>query len=315
MLSTRDSLSSSARTRETDCTHTTPKRWTALTSFTICSAKDDYLAAVRNMSINVFDNSFVFPNVMFLPTGGVKIDWSKCLEQGKLRAVLQEIAQNIPKLPISISLHSMRRGGAFYRIFVSPQRRYDFQELLAWCRWEDAKTCCEYLITHSISRQLDPRNLLRDKGSQQFKSPDSSHASRIDVDTLSDAIAKRLKESGTPLPTTKNTQQPRALTKKQGTLDAFVAIKNIPTARNGREAWDQWHHANPKAGLFCALKDFTPEMIKLDRRKYSERQVLGVAFKNFQSYDQFEAVYEGYTNTYTCLVREVRKRKRESILS
>ncbi|CAK4102699.1 unnamed protein product, partial [Aphanomyces euteiches] len=177
------------------------------------------------MSINVSDNSFVFPNVMFLPTGGVKIDWSKCLEQGKLRAVLQEIAQNIP----------------------------------------------------NISRQLDPRNLLRDKRSQQFKSPDSSHASRIDVDTLSDAIAKRLKESGTPLPTTKNTQQPRALTKKQGTLDAFVAIKNIPTARNGREAWDQWHDANPKAGLFCALKDFTPEMIKLDRRKYSERQVLGVA--------------------------------------
>ena len=36
---------------------------------------------------------------------------------------------------------------------------------MAWCRWSDAKTCCEYLITRSISNEIDPSMLLYDQQS------------------------------------------------------------------------------------------------------------------------------------------------------
>ncbi|RHY99188.1 hypothetical protein DYB35_011334, partial [Aphanomyces astaci] len=57
---------------------------------------------------------------------------------------------------------------------------------------------------------------------------------------------------------------------RQLSLRECMVTKSIPTARSGRDPWDQWFTAYPKSGLFCAIKDFTKDMIKCDRRKYSE---------------------------------------------
>ncbi|ETV68370.1 hypothetical protein H257_15691 [Aphanomyces astaci] len=54
---------------------------------------------------------------------------------------------------------------------------------------------------------------------------------------------------------------------RQLSLRECVVTKSIPTARSARDAWDQWFTACPKSGLFCAIKDFTKDMIKCDRRK------------------------------------------------
>ncbi|RHY52842.1 hypothetical protein DYB30_011013, partial [Aphanomyces astaci] len=125
----------------------------------------------------------------------------------------------------------MRRGGCFYRVFESPERKFNFRELMAWCRWTDAKTCCEYLVTRSISDGIDPRNCM--------------------------SIEQ-------PKPVLPPARQ------RQLSLRECMVTKSIPTARSGRDPWDQWFTAYPKSGLFCAIKDFTKDMIKCDRRKYSE---------------------------------------------
>jgi hypothetical protein len=67
-----------------------------------------------------------------MTSGGIKIDWPRDTDQSKLRAVLKTSIQHNATLPISISLHNMRRGGAFHHAFQSPSRRFDFQELVAW---------------------------------------------------------------------------------------------------------------------------------------------------------------------------------------
>ncbi|ETV84119.1 hypothetical protein H257_03429 [Aphanomyces astaci] len=72
----------------------------------------------------------------------------------------------------------------------------------------------------------------------------------------------------------------------------------------GLQAWQQWFVADPGAGLVCALKDYNSDMIRLDRKKYSERLTLASAFEKYQSYEQFEAAYSGYTKSYAKLLRE-----------
>ncbi|RLO05491.1 hypothetical protein DYB28_011427 [Aphanomyces astaci] len=37
------------------------------------------------------------------------------------------------------------------------------------------------------------------------------------------------------------------------------------------DAWNQWFTGEPQLGLFQLLRSFTKEMIRADRRKYSER--------------------------------------------
>ncbi|RHY32527.1 hypothetical protein DYB32_002473 [Aphanomyces invadans] len=67
-------------------------------------------------------------------------------------------------------------------------------------------------------------------------------------------------------------------------MDQFVAQKSVPTARSALEAWQQWVVADPAIGLVCALKDYTKEMIRMDRKKYFERLTLG---KEFNSLTEF----------------------------
>ncbi|KAF0685674.1 Aste57867_22476 [Aphanomyces stellatus] len=208
----------------------------------------------------------------------------------------------------------MRRGGSFYRVFESPERRFNFRELMAWCKWEDAKTCCEYLITRSITNEIDPRNLLRVSGANHV-----SNQSAMNTQDLCDAIVKNLWERAPWLPVGGGApvQPQRALASKpqrQTTLDAFVAHTTIPTARSAKEAWDQWFTGDIAAGVFQPLRSFTKDMIRADHRKYSERLTLSIAFSKYVSFDMFAVAYSDHTSSYSNTLSEVRKRKREGRL-
>ncbi|KAG9415341.1 hypothetical protein AC1031_008779 [Aphanomyces cochlioides] len=251
--------------------------------------------------------AFVFPHTTNPNNGTTIVDWFKQMEQMYLRRLLLEVVDHTPELPIGISLHSMRRGGSFYRVFVSPERRFDFRELMAWCRWEDPKTCCEYLVTKSLSDSIDPRNLLQLGGglSQQIQhvNKDNSLDIAAIVDTVINALRADLLRA-----------QPKTPATRQMSMDNFVVPRAIPTASSGREAWNQWFTIDPNGGYFCAIKDLPKEDIRRDRRKYSERLTLASAFNQYSTYDDFEAAYEGHTRTYSGLLKEVRKRKRNECL-
>ncbi|ETV69612.1 hypothetical protein H257_14751 [Aphanomyces astaci] len=101
---------------------------------------------------------------------------------------------------------------------------------------------------------------------------------------------------------------------RQSSMDQFVSQKSIPTARSALEAWQQWFVADPAIGLVCALKDYTKEMIRMDRKKYSERFTLATAFSKYQTFQQFDASYQGFTNSYAKVLHEVWRRKRLNIM-
>ena len=233
----------------------------------------------------------------------------KPLEQNFLRRLLQGVVERSPTLSIGISLHSMRRGGCFYRVFDSTERKFNFRELMAWCRWEDAKTCCEYLVTKSISDKIDPRNLLRMKA-PNHTGVDSVVSVLENWEFVLDEIRKCIREEMSARYGKKNEPTVR----HQLSIKEYVTPKGIPTARNASDAWSQWFMAEPKKGLFSAIKDFSREMIKIDRKRYSERHTLGQAFTKYVDLVQFEAAYAGHTSSYSCLLKEVRKRKREGRL-
>ncbi|KAG9404844.1 hypothetical protein AC1031_005055 [Aphanomyces cochlioides] len=203
----------------------------------------------------------------------------------------------------------MRRGGSFYRVFESRERRFNFRELMAWCRWGDVKTMCEYLITKNLSDEIDPRNLLSNAKSNGFVvSSDSSHA--VTAEAIAEFLVKFLQEQDALVPAAK---KPPSIN-KQTTLKSYVVPKTIPTAHSAREAWQQWFYADVANGRPCALKDFTKSMVKMDRKKYSERQTIAHAFSKFHSFDLFANAFAGHTETYTSLLKEVRKCKRDGCL-
>ncbi|KAG9416718.1 hypothetical protein AC1031_001101 [Aphanomyces cochlioides] len=267
----------------------------------VCAFHEEYLGTLRSSGVNLTSSAFVFPNFVFQQGGVPRVDWQRALEQTTLRKLLGEIVEITPNLPIGISLHSLRRGGAFYRVFESKERRFNFRELMAWCRWADPKTCCEYLVTQSLSNEIDPRNLLHVSGGAVGSLPFS-------VDELVEAIVKSLQQSGG----VKGAVLPKAT--RQTTLDGFIAQKTIPTARSGLQAWQQWFVSDPGSGLVCALKDYNSDMIRRDRKKYSERLTLAMAFTRYPTYEQFEVAYSGCTGSYARLLKEVRRRKRLDML-
>ncbi|KAF0706389.1 hypothetical protein As57867_006745, partial [Aphanomyces stellatus] len=276
----------------------------------------DYLGFVRRASPNLATKSFVFPAYTSETNGTPKLNWYKHLDQNNVRLFVKNFVQKCPDLPTGISLHSMRRGGSFYRVFESPDRRFNFRELMAWCRWEDAKTCCEYLITRSLTNEVDPKNLLRVNA---LPPPYASNMNALSTNDLCDAIVKRLHEMGSPSLEPGRAQPlmvaiPPPKSQRQTTLDRFVRHDVIPTARSARDAWTQWFTGDPQVGLFQPLRSFTKDMIRADRRKYSERMTLALAFSKYVSYEMFEAAYDGHTTSFSNTLAEVRKRKREGQL-
>ncbi|RHY83304.1 hypothetical protein DYB26_008752 [Aphanomyces astaci] len=288
----------------------------------VCGFYNDYVNAIGATLMNVTKDAFVFPQVTCLINGSVKINWAKAMEQDFLRKQINDLVESTPSLSVKISLHSMRRGGCFYRVFESPERKFNFRELMAWCRWEDTKTCCEYLMTKSLSDAIDPRHLLQTR----HRRPHGVNVEPTNVAEIVDQIAQYVlthlqgdrtssvlsSSPATPseLSAIVNKQPPLA----QRSIQDFVVPKIIPTARSAKDAWEQWFSVDHKNGRPCALKDYTKSMIKSDRKKYSERQTIATAFNKYQSYSHFEQAYAGYTNTYSNLLHEVRKRKRENTL-
>ncbi|RHY12997.1 hypothetical protein DYB36_007847 [Aphanomyces astaci] len=275
----------------------------------VCGLYEDYVDKIAATLMQTSKDAFVFPHVSMLPSGNVKVDWFKAMEQNFVRRQLNDIIESSPGLPVGISLHSMRRGGCFYRVFESPERRFDFRELMAWCRWGDAKTCCEYLVTRTLSNAIDPRLLLE----KRSLVPSGVHGGNLGVHLTADNIAAAVMKC-LCVESVLSQHVGLPVAKRQQTMQEFVVPKSIPTARSGKEAWEQWFSVDPKRGVYCALKDYSKEMIKSDRRKYSERQTLATAFNKYQSYAQFENDYGGHADSYWGLLQEVRKRKRENRL-
>ncbi|RHY47217.1 hypothetical protein DYB38_002078 [Aphanomyces astaci] len=273
----------------------------------VCGFYDDYLSMVKATMMNVADNAVVFPQVTHQHNGTIKVSWDKAMEQNYLRRCLNDAVERCPQLSTNVSLHSMRRGGSFYRVFESQDKRFNFRELMAWCRWGDAKICCEYLVTKNLSDEVDPRNLLLNSMRARTTLV-PAHPQAPSADSIAEAVIKMLQDQkpAQPSKTTSAT--------KQTTLDVFVVPKTIPSARSAHEAWCQWFYADVLGGRPCALNDFTKEMIKADRKKYSERVTLSLAFKKFQTYELFGSAYAGHAETYRSVLKEARQRKRENKL-
>ncbi|CAK4791347.1 unnamed protein product [Aphanomyces euteiches] len=170
---------------------------------------------------------------------------------------------------------------------------------MAWCRWSDAKTLCEYLVTRSISNEIDPRNLLRSGRSQgDAITEKSTQILPFDVDSIATALYEKLEQS---LPKPSKAQ---STTKRQESIAVFLNQKSIPTARSAKDVWQRWFTADPKVGLRRPLKDFTKSIILSDKKRYSERQTIALAFSKYQNLAQFEAAYAGYTDSYAKLLHE-----------
>ncbi|KAG9411522.1 hypothetical protein AC1031_017159 [Aphanomyces cochlioides] len=272
----------------------------------VCGFHQDYVSAVRTAIIHMVDNAYVFPQIIGLQGGGIKVCWDKPMEQNYLRRRINDIVERSPELSVNVSLHSMRRGGSFYRVFESRERRFNFRELMAWCRWGDAKTMCEYLVTKNLSDAIDPRNLLSRPKSTGFV-VSSNNSTPMTAEAIADFIIKSLQEQDA-LPVVKKLPT----ISKQTTLNSYVVPRTIPSAHSAQEAWQQWFYADVANGRPCALKDFTKAMVKMDRKKYSERQTIATAFSKFQSFELFANAFAGHTETYTSLLKEVRKRKRDT---
>ncbi|KAF0717988.1 Aste57867_1974 [Aphanomyces stellatus] len=245
-----------------------------------------------------------FYDEYLVKSGVPRLDWSRGFEQANMRRILVDVVQRTPSKPIGISLHSLRRGGAFYRVFKFKERRFNFRELMAWCRWADAKTCCEYLVTQSLSNDIDPMNLLRTRSdASHIHMQKSSGAAPVElgfsVEDLCQALAKNLHGPAAL------GSLGRTAPMQQSPMDQFVDHKSVPTARSALDTWQQWFVENPDIGLVCALKDYTKEMIRMDRKKYSERLTLATAFSKYQTYEQFEASYQGFTCSYAKVLHEV----------
>ncbi|CAK4600700.1 unnamed protein product, partial [Aphanomyces euteiches] len=192
----------------------------------VCDFYEEYVKLVRLTIHNIPNGAYVFPQTTTV-NGGLRVDWFKQAEQ---RRILTNTVEATPGLPLGITLHSMRRGGAFYRVFESPERRFNLRELMAWCRWEDIKTCCEYLVTKNICDANDPRLLLHKRSTNQFVVAGDQLASTVDIEALADTIIRAILEA---LPT----QNVKPKTPVQKTMHEYLAPNAIPTARNGEEAW------------------------------------------------------------------------------
>ncbi|KAH9133727.1 hypothetical protein AeRB84_020241, partial [Aphanomyces euteiches] len=160
----------------------------------VCDFYEEYVKLVRLTIHNIPNGAYVFPQTTAI-NGGLRVDWFKQAEQMWLRRILTNTVEATPGLPLGITLHSMRRGGAFYRVFESPERRFNFRELMAWCRWEDIKTCCEYLVTKNISDAIDPRLLLHKRSTNQFVVAGDQLASTVDIEALADTIIRAILEA------------------------------------------------------------------------------------------------------------------------
>ncbi|KAG9399724.1 hypothetical protein AC1031_011602 [Aphanomyces cochlioides] len=258
----------------------------------VCAFYNDYVDKVRACIMNVAKDAFVFPQITGLVNGNVKLAGLK--QWNKITCAVS-------------SMTFMRRGGSFYRVFESPERKFNFRELMAWCRWTDVKTCCEYLVTKSISDTIDPRNLLQ----KRKRSPNGVEMDADYYPLLADDIAQRVLKY---LQTELSKMMTKPTTTVQTTIHDFAAPRMIPTAHSANEAWDQWFIADAKVRCYCALKDFTKSIIKADRKKYSERLTIASAFGKYQTFYQFEQAYTGHTNTSSNLLKEVRKRKAQGRL-
>eukprot|EP00834_Sanchytrium_tribonematis_P007686 NODE_736_length_4341_cov_0.251297.p5 type:complete len:120 gc:universal NODE_736_length_4341_cov_0.251297:1637-1996(+) len=102
---------------------------------------------------------------------------------------------------------------------------------------------------------------------------------------------------------------------QQQTLNTFVRQVTIPTADSAEEAWKQWFVGDASKGLFQGLSRINKSEFKLEYKKYSERNVLAMAFVKYQSFESFELAYRGiHQNLFNDTERGQKAQKRKQIV-
>ncbi len=232
--------------------------------------------------------------------------------QNKVRQFMDKIVENENELPFGLTLHSFRRGGAFFRVFVSKYIRFDFRQIQSWCRWEDSRTMLGYLLDHRLAKDISPQDLLNPINSIE------NH--NINANEIVEQILRAAKDrsSSQVLPyvsnelqnTSNQVRQPVAV---QSSLSNFVNVKRVPTACNAKELWVQWYNGDPTKGLYQPLQSADTRSWPLrDKKDYSPRRIIGKEFDKFQSYEDLELAYVGYSDGFVKFLDEVRRRNRNS---
>ena len=294
-------------------------------SLQVCTLFEEYTTYLGQHGLRMTHNAWFLPLFAFDCTSGeLDIKAFTAMPQNNIKSFIENIADNNPNIPDGLTLHSFRRGGVWFRCYVSKARRFNFRELESWCRWEDVSTMCTYLCTRQMSMEIDPTHLLKPReGAVTILDDNQQELTNTIIQQFSDAIERKLEHtfegynnnllninqnvitpSNVPLPVVLN---------RQGTLDQFARPPRqsvIPPPGRAKNIWDQWFTAIPSIGLFKPLKEINPKHLpRKEQQRYSPRRVIGLEMEKFSNYADFAIEYEGFLNGYDRLLKEVRRRR------
>ncbi|OQS01963.1 hypothetical protein THRCLA_21551 [Thraustotheca clavata] len=87
----------------------------------------DYLEEIKKWPPRCDSCHFVFPNARCHSNGLLVLDWNRGVDQRQVLNALKITVEETPGLPLGITLHSTRRGGSYYRVFESLDRKFTFR--------------------------------------------------------------------------------------------------------------------------------------------------------------------------------------------
>eukprot|EP00834_Sanchytrium_tribonematis_P004450 NODE_220_length_12432_cov_0.484878.p2 type:complete len:518 gc:universal NODE_220_length_12432_cov_0.484878:7970-6417(-) len=284
-----------------------------------------YRQHLQSLRTNLRRNDYLFSCYRFETDGNVDVHHSAKGIQAKIKQIIDDVTESNANIARGVSLHSFRRGGAYFRVFLSPTRRFDFNQLMAWCRWSDAKTMATYLITENISNNIDPTNLLK-TAEQMHRQPQP----QFNPNEIAESVARILREHDNPNTQTKvvpgqsiappiNTKtvtkttvlQP-SLQPRQTNLNSFAATTTsrvVPKPpKSVDDLWDYWFNVNPAVGIFTPMKEWGTCTNRRDQKKYSNWNVIGKVMEQYTDLNSFKAAYVGFTMPFTKLLKEIVRR-------
>ena len=131
-------------------------------SLKVCIFLEEYTSCLSHYGLRMTPGAFCLPVFTFnATTGDVDIKSFTPMPQNNIKSFIEQLANNNPSIPDGLTLHSFRRGGVWFRCYVSKSKRFNFRELESWCRWTDVTTMCTYLCTRQMALEIDPTHLLR----------------------------------------------------------------------------------------------------------------------------------------------------------
>ena len=235
-----------------------------------------------------------------------------------------------------MSCHSLRRGGAVYRVFDAAHT-LSLTDICAWARWESPGTLAGYLCDHELARSNNPTMLLRPKQLlHKAHSFDQSFNSDKFLDSLAEKICNRVQF---PVQSTTPHIQSTGFTIRRGKVHAIdskdikqqtselsvvnqrqiqqpLYITTLPPLKNGvKSMWNQWFNRVPGTVLYKPLKDFCLLELQFPKTKantiwkdYWKRQKFAKEFVKYKSWDEFANSYGSAVKTIKGCYKEVQNR-------